>query len=375
MRFHIIGGSLKGYNLAATNGGGGSYKRSNSQTRWWFPMGYDGSNPMRGEEGSIGKIESDYLDIGHWKKFQEKGLLTPDVREGNVIGFWQEFNYAVSSIDVEANITHLMRGFYKESPLEVIGIIGGGYVQAFDNKLTTPNYGGLILKAGMRLALNLSPKLAFYVEPQACYVPDPEFDGYIGTAPGEAILNVGMGLQYTFNRNYEAPVHGTLSLDEINYLNEKINNNRTMIEKNKNILDRHQDLLDRLNQCCEEGVKSEREIVTQTEVITTKYLPEYIRFALNSAQIQLTEESKLRDAVEFMKANPSSKLLLVGYADKKTGTSSYNYDLSRKRVEGVKQELIRRGVDPKRLILEWRGDTEQPYVPNDWNRVVIIVER
>jgi outer membrane protein OmpA-like peptidoglycan-associated protein len=183
-------------------------------------------------------------------------------------------------------------------------------------------------------------------------------------------------LQYTFNRNFAKPSlegRAFLTSDEINYLNEKINNNRSLIDKHQTILERQQDLLDKLNDCCDESRESSVTHIYQGG--SGGYLPEYIRFALNSVQIQFTEDSKFKDVVDFLNVNPKSKLLLIGYADKQTGTSSYNFELSKKRVEAVSQELIRRGIDAQRLILEWKGDKEQPYAPNDWNRVVVMVER
>jgi outer membrane protein OmpA-like peptidoglycan-associated protein len=81
------------------------------------------------------------------------------------------------------------------------------------------------------------------------------------------------------------------------------------------------------------------------------------------------------EAVEFLKANPDRKLLLIGYADKKTGNSTLNLSLSHNRVESVAAELQRQGISANRLIQEWKGDKEQPFSQNDWNRVVILVER
>jgi outer membrane protein OmpA-like peptidoglycan-associated protein len=390
MRLQLIGGKLRGYNLTSQTGGGGVYTRPDDAPRVLFPRGVDGYQQAF-ENIDLGQYESLVIAAGGkhythpdlWRSYPENMLHIVTNQDGGqeVLGFFQEFNYLSANVDLMFNFSNLMRGFYSETgKFDVIGFAGGGLIQAFDNKLTTPDYMGVAAKIGGRVAFNLNPRWAIYLEPQVS-LTFSEFDGYIGNAPGDAVFNAAAGIQYTFNRNYDLPPAvissgEALSLNEINYLNEKINSNRAMLEKHQSILDRHQDLLDRLNQCCEEnGTKIEREVITQTQLLSSTYLPEYVRFTLNSTQIQFSEEHKFKEAVEFLQANPSSKLLLVGYADKKTGTSTYNYELSRKRVEVVSEELIRRGIEPDRLILEWRGDKEQPYVPNDWNRVVIMVER
>ena len=64
---------------------------------------------------------------------------------------------------------------------------------------------------------------------------------------------------------------------------------------------------------------------------------------------------------------------LFGYADKKTGTSTYNMQLSEKRAKAVAKELIEKyGVSSNQITIEYRGSDEQPYSENNWNRVVIM---
>jgi outer membrane protein OmpA-like peptidoglycan-associated protein len=117
------------------------------------------------------------------------------------------------------------------------------------------------------------------------------------------------------------------------------------------------------------------DIKEEVENPVQKFLPEYVRFALDSYVIRQSERSKIDDAISYLNAYPNAKLLLIGYADRQTGNPKYNMNLSHKRVNVVAKQLENLGIDPKRLILEWRGDIEQPYMQNDWNRVVIMVGR
>ena len=73
-----------------------------------------------------------------------------------------------------------------------------------------------------------------------------------------------------------------------------------------------------------------------------------------------------------MKKN-NAPIKVIGYADKKTGTSKYNFGLSEKRARAVAKELIEKyGVSSDQITIEWRGSDEQPYAENNWNRVVIM---
>jgi outer membrane protein OmpA-like peptidoglycan-associated protein len=74
-----------------------------------------------------------------------------------------------------------------------------------------------------------------------------------------------------------------------------------------------------------------------------------------------------------MKANDSAKVNIVAYADRQTGTPEYNFALSERRARAVADALINdHGINSDRISIDWKGDTEQPYAENDWNRVAIF---
>ena len=79
---------------------------------------------------------------------------------------------------------------------------------------------------------------------------------------------------------------------------------------------------------------------------------------------------------EAMKNDTTLNIVLKGYADKKTGSSSYNKMLSTKRAESVKKVLVNTfDIDANRIETEGIGDTEQPYTENNWNRVVLFFKK
>ena len=81
--------------------------------------------------------------------------------------------------------------------------------------------------------------------------------------------------------------------------------------------------------------------------------------------------AKIDKLVEFLKANPDYSVSLVGYADKATGTSARNLVISKERVNAVKAKMIQLGAPADRIETDYVGDTVQPYVENDQNRVII----
>ena len=337
MRAQFTGGNLRGFNFIANQGG--EYTRAD-RSRDLYPTGYY-TNKLKGTSA--------------------KGANGAE-------GFWQDMNYGALTLDLMANLTNLLRGYYQEAPVEVVAFAGLGMVRGFESETNPANY-HLAGKLGLRAGYNLNSHWSIFLEPQFLLTSD-EFDGYVGNRGFDMVGNGFVGVQYTFNRNF-APIN-MLSRDEINTINQKINEQRGLIENQQNILERQQELIDRLSSQPRQQQPAGQTI---TNVIEKGLLPDYIRFGLNSSTVDFSESHKIEDAVAYLKANPGSKLLLIGYADKQTGNSNYNYQLSCRRVESVAKHLNERGIDSSRMILKCLGDKEQPYEQNEWNRVVIMVER
>lgn len=96
-----------------------------------------------------------------------------------------------------------------------------------------------------------------------------------------------------------------------------------------------------------------------------------IFFTIGSYQIRKSEDAKLVKLAEFIKAHPDFKVEVVGYADKATGTAAVNMRISERRANVVKKRLVALGVPEASIILDYKGDTVQPFQENAKNRVII----
>lgn len=330
MRLQLTGGSLRGFNFLENQGG--EYTRED-RSRDQYPTGYyDGSLNLTSVSGGE--------------------------------GFWQDFNYGAVTIDLMANLTNLFRGYYKDAPVEIIPFAGLGLIYGFESDTNPKNY-GLLGKLGLRANFNINNKWSIFLEPQINMTSE-EFDGYEGDRGFDMVANAMIGVQFNINRDFSTI--DMLSRQEIDAINNKLNQQRNLIENHQYILERQQNLLEKLENCCDE---KDPLVIKETE----SYVPEYVRFGLNSHKIDQIEFQKIEEAAAHLKSHPNSKILIIGYADKKTGNASYNYKLSQKRTEAVAENLKRLGIASDRIIMKWLGDKEQPYDTNEWNRVVIMVER
>ncbi len=97
-------------------------------------------------------------------------------------------------------------------------------------------------------------------------------------------------------------------------------------------------------------------------------------FTISSTRIDPTEDQKLDEVAAYLKLNPEAKVTVTGYADKGTGNAKINERLGRGRAQVVADRLVKQyRIDRSRIIVDSKGDTEQPFSENDKNRVTICI--
>ena len=81
-------------------------------------------------------------------------------------------------------------------------------------------------------------------------------------------------------------------------------------------------------------------------------------FPSNSTTVGYKNYNALTQVAQFMKANPTAKMIVVGNSDK-SGTASYNKVLGEKRAQGVVNYLVtRNGIDSSRFTVQSKGSDD-----------------
>lgn len=87
-------------------------------------------------------------------------------------------------------------------------------------------------------------------------------------------------------------------------------------------------------------------------------------------------DKRLKSIADYVKQYPETKVYVTGYADAGTGTPEVNLAVSKSRANTIATALKQTyGIKAQNIIVDYKGDTVQPFANNDDNRVVIVVAK
>lgn len=98
-----------------------------------------------------------------------------------------------------------------------------------------------------------------------------------------------------------------------------------------------------------------------------------VYFKIGSSVIPSAQKPVIASMVEILKSDPDAKVILCGFADKNTGNSDLNMDLSQQREQAVLEALMKEGISADRITGYWYGDTVQVSDVAAMNRVCVMI--
>ena len=115
------------------------------------------------------------------------------------------------------------------------------------------------------------------------------------------------------------------------------------------------------------------EVPVEPTVTAAEPLRRDIFFQINKTVIRDSEAQKVQDIVAYMNQNPTSKVMITGYADAGTGNDRINDRLAAGRADAVVKALKDAGIAESRISFDSKGARVQPFEDNDSNRVSICI--
>lgn len=269
-----------------------------------------------------------------------------------------KYKYLQGNVDATLSLTNLFCGFKADRVLDFYAALGAGACFGFDNDeaVAIDNQGYHLLnlwtgkkfffagRGALGVNFNLSNSFALNLEVNANLLPDG-FNSKKGSS-ADWQFNAFVGVAFHFGgRSKSVPVVVEEIVEEVVYEPEP-----------------------------EPApvVKEEPKPVVEKPA-PIQPMEKDVFFLINSSKIRATEMSKVDEIAEYMKAHPTLKVTITGYADKETGTNAYNMQLSERRAKAVANALIAKGIDASRIATKAMGDTVQPFKKYKENRVAIAI--
>ena len=287
---------------------------------------------------------------------------------------WNKAKYANLNLDIQWDMFNTLGGVNEKRVFSILPYIGLGGTYAWDYAGALPgnikdnegkimeHQGAVNATFGLEFRFRCSKRVDLYVDARMTGTSD-NINNLAWKTGVDPIFSLTGGLKINLGKNGR---HVTKYVPydcsgEIKKLNDEINNLRgELADKDARL----------------RAAEAQLPCLEVKEVETVEQKPAFVpavRFTINSAKVSRSDKVTLYDVAKYMNENEDVKVVINGYADKKTGTAEYNKALSERRANAVKKILVENGVDESRMTINANGGDAQPYADtNNWNRVVLI---
>lgn len=330
----------------------------------WFLSAQGGGAYTLGET-NFGDLVSPSLAIALGYKFTPLFGVRAEVSGWQAKGGWVNpditytYKYLQGSVDAMLDLGNLCCGFNPKRFFNAYLFLGAGLNGAFDNdEAVNLNASGYKLqrlwtgkkiyiagRIGLGTNLRLNDHVAINLEVNTNMLSD-KFNSKKGVN-ADWQFNGLVGLSFTLGKSYRKT---TIISNEP----EESVSTLLVVEQPEKV-----------------AVEGQPELKKETTI--SEPMKQDIFFALNSARIQNDQQSKIVALVEYLKKYPVTKVNVTGYADVNTGNARINSKLSEARAKNVAEALKSKGIAADRIIVDFKGDTVQPYSTPKENRVSICI--
>lgn len=236
------------------------------------------------------------------------------------------------------NLSNMLCGYSDTRVWNFVPYIGAGVGRnmSYNTYAMDINAGILnMFRLSRKVAINLDVNYGIY---------EPNFDGAVASFGDnlslkhrDRVLNVEVGLTYnlgkaTFKKVPDVEALKAMSQSQIDALNAQLADAQSENGKLKNML----------------ANQKPTTVTTQTvkEVVAA---PVSVFFNIGKSKIASKKDlQNVKDLARVAKDN-NAKVVVTGYADSKTGSASFNQQLSQKRAEAVAKELVNMGISRENI--------------------------
>ena len=269
-----------------------------------------------------------------------------------------KFKYVAPGLDFMFNLSNLFCGWNPNRVFNATAFIGGGANFAWGNDEVN--------------------EIAANIKDQRSYLLEYLWDGTKVRPFGRA----GIDLEFKVSKAVSIMIEGNANITSDKYNSKKAGNADWYFNALAGLrinLGKSHTKAEPVKEApvpVQEYVKPEPKPQPKVEEKKVEEIRRDVFFVINSNKIASNEESKIKEVVDFLNANPDAKVVVTGYADAGTGNDRINDAISAKRAAAVVKVLKEKyGIEESRITEDSKGARVQPFSENDKNRVSIMIAK
>lgn len=272
--------------------------------------------------------------------------------------------YGKLTADVKFNINDAIAGYNPERRFSVYALAGAG----ISDRYAVERYGkfAALLQGGLGVSCDFGKHGTFYAEYVVDNVADISDPNFVHDLHGSAVV----GLMFRFgptqkdldriaNANKPSQEDYDALNNQVNRLSGKLDDAQQQEARLNQRVNELEQQLAEAEAAAKENDNDELDAAINgisDDNVAFRALPFSVLFENDSYGISPSQMEKIEAVAQVMKENPDLRISVVGYCDY-TASEEYNQQLSERRAQVVKDQLVKLGVDESRLTNYGKGKT------------------
>lgn len=169
----------------------------------------------------------------------------------------------------------------------------------------------------------------------------------VGTIAGGPVgLVLGLAAGDWINNTWDKAI----TTDELSDHNKQISDQLLATEANNDQLQQNVTALN-------EQVKALSTSEAYSKQLALSALQRDLLFTVNQSRLDLTNQARVEQIADYLKAHPGSAIVISGHTDP-SGSNDYNNTLAQKRADSVMETLVSMGVDKESVTVQALGSSQ-----------------
>lgn len=289
--------------------------------------------------------------------------------------------YLFAHVDFMINLSNWAGGYRADRAYYGVPFVGFGYLASnFTDRSQAESQTGsrqnFAFAYGWLSKFRISPAFDFNIELKGLLTPSRICPAEMG---GSYLFGFSAtaGFTYRFNkRGWERGVAG-YTADDIRAFQEAVASSQSALDAAHAEAQR---LNKKLSQAeaeaaaaREAAAKAKAAAKAEAAKVKSDAPKSLILFDYGVSKLSTKEKTRLDLMADLIKSGPKDKVYtIVGHADQQTGSAAGNKRVAENRAKGVYDYLVSKGVNPKQLTYEGKGNEKDIYPVQKANRAAVI---